>query len=99
MNTRELMTGKCCNCGKPSQKYNETFWKWSIAHILPKKLFESISRHELNWIELCLDCHNLYDRNWLTASKMSIFQLVIKRVILLMQFIEESEKDTFQKLF
>lgn len=49
---RKQLTGTCqCGCGEPSQKKNDAFFRASIAHIFPKRLFPSIMYHPLNWVE------------------------------------------------
>jgi len=47
------MTGKCVECGGKSTKGDKTYWKFSICHILPKRIFKSVATHPLNFIELC----------------------------------------------
>lgn len=88
---RYEMKGVCCNCGKVTQKDNDLFFMWSIAHVLPKKIFDSVAQNDDNWIELCIDCHTLYDRNWLTASKMPVFKLAIKKFNLFKEQIADRE--------
>lgn len=68
---RSEMTGWCkCGCGEKSQKHNNKFFRCSACHIFPKRLFESIRYHKLNWIELAWigGCHNNMDdgslENW-----------------------------------
>jgi len=89
---RKEMIGGCENCGKRSCKDNEKFWKWSIAHVLPKSIFKSVNKSQFNWIELCVDCHNTYDRDWETASKMPVFKLAIEKFNLFKDQIAEEEK-------
>lgn len=49
---RPRMTGTCqCGCCEPSQKKDDTFYRNCICHIFPKRIFKSIARHELNWVE------------------------------------------------
>lgn len=92
LDRRKEMIGFCKNCGKRSCKTNDKFWKWSIAHILPKNNFKSISLNKSNWIELCIDCHTLYDRDWETASKMFVWEYIIKKYNLFKDQIAEEEK-------
>lgn len=47
------MTGKCVECGGKTTKGDKKYWKYSICHILPKRLFKSVETHPLNFIELC----------------------------------------------
>ena len=76
---RKEMKGMCINCGCKSLAYNDKMFKWSIAHILPKNIFLSVRVHPLNWIELCEQCHTLFDRNLLTASKMNCWRFAVDR--------------------
>jgi hypothetical protein len=73
---RREMTGVCAECGNGTHRHSDVYFRFSIAHILPKKKsfgFPSVATHRDNWIELCINCHTKYDRNWLTASKMKVF--------------------------
>src|SRR5438270_13547789 len=56
---RKEMSGFCKNCGKPSSKNSNEYFRFSIAHILAKRknMFPSVALHPDNWIELCNDCH------------------------------------------
>lgn len=74
---RNKMTGKCSNCGGNTTKNNDKYFKWAIAHVFPKKIFDSVSKNDNNWIELCLRCHTLFDRNLATASEMKCFKLAV----------------------
>lgn len=89
---RKELKGTCLNCGKKSHKDNEKLWVHSIAHILPKSLFKSISKNNFNWIELCITCHTAYDRTWDEASKMPIFKLAKEKYNLFKEQIAEEEK-------
>lgn len=49
---RPKLSGTCqCGCGEPSQKKDDMYFRASIAHIFPKRLFPSIMYHPLNWVE------------------------------------------------
>lgn len=49
---RKKLTGTCaCGCGQNSQKQDDTFYRFCICHIFPKKDFESIKTNPLNWVE------------------------------------------------
>src|SRR5687768_5566704 len=49
---RVEMVGVCqCGCGMKSQKKDDLFFRHSAAHIFPKRIFESIAYHPLNWVE------------------------------------------------
>lgn len=49
---RNKMVGVCqCGCAQKSQKNDDTFYRFCICHIFPKRLFPSIATHPLNWVE------------------------------------------------
>jgi len=49
---RREMVGICqCGCGEPSQKKDDLYFRHSAAHIFPKRDFESVMYHPLNWVE------------------------------------------------
>jgi hypothetical protein len=78
------MTGKCQHCGKSSCNNSDQYFKFSIAHILPKKIFKSVATHPLNWVELCFwspSCHTNYDNFSLDITELNCFDLVIERFI------------------
>lgn len=76
---REEMTGACMETGVKTAKFNDSFFVFSIAHILPKEHFRSVATHPLNWIELSIESHTLFDRNWATAAKMKCFAIAKER--------------------
>lgn len=92
---RKEMTGKCINCGSSTHPDNEKYWKWSIAHILPKSLFPSIAKDKDNWMELCIDCHTKYDSNWMTASGMKVWSCAIKKMN---SFVSKLTKEELRRL-
>src|SRR5688572_6665827 len=52
--------GFCLHCGGKTCKGNPKYYKFSIAHLLPKRFFKSVKTHPLNWLELCYfgsSCH------------------------------------------
>lgn len=69
------MTGVCIegDCKNMTNKYNNEYFKWSIAHVVPKKLIPSVATHPENWLELCWQHHSEYDSNFEKASKMQCF--------------------------
>lgn len=61
---RKEMIGVCqCGCGNKSQKNDDMYFRHSAAHIFPKKDFESIMYHPLNWVERAFwgGCHGVMD--------------------------------------
>lgn len=68
---RKRMTGKCFICGGKTEKDNDDKYKFSIAHLFPKKptMFPSIATHPSNWLELCFhnnSCHTNFDSGKIT---------------------------------
>lgn len=78
---RKTMTGVCCNCGGRSLKNDDKRWKYSAAHILPKRpsMFPSVATHPLNVLELCWQCHHDFDSSWDKASKMPCFVIAVEK--------------------
>jgi hypothetical protein len=80
---RRAMTGLCANCGKPSCKNSDQYFKHSIAHILPKAYVKSVATNEFNWLELCFwgenSCHTQMDNGLLDLTEMACWdEIVIK---------------------
>lgn len=91
---RLLMTGNCMHCGSPTTKYDNFFYKFSIAHIFPKAYFKSIRTHPKNALELCFwgnSCHTNYDNGILTIEKMNCYDTIKERIIALFPHIDPCE--------
>lgn len=61
---RKKMVGVCqCGCAKKSSKNEDDYYRCSICHIFPKRIFKSIANHELNWVERNFwdGCHSNMD--------------------------------------
>lgn len=61
---RKRMVEVCqCGCGQVSQKKDDIYFRHSIAHIFPKRLFPSVMYHPLNWVERRFwgGCHGVMD--------------------------------------
>jgi 5-methylcytosine-specific restriction endonuclease McrA len=58
-----MMPGHCENC----DDYLNPYAPWSarayVAHIVPKRHFESVMVHPLNCLFLCIDCHTKFDNS------------------------------------
>lgn len=64
---RSRMVGKCLFCGGKTEKNNDKYYKFSIAHLFPKKptMFPSVATHHSNFLELCHfgnSCHTNFDQ-------------------------------------
>lgn len=92
---RSEMKGVCLHCGEPTTKNQDSWYRASIAHILPKRLFRSISTHPLNWVELCFwknNCHGNYDHHTLDITEMNCYDLIIERFIAMYPDIAPKER-------
>lgn len=92
---RKEMGGKCLHCSDPSCKTNDEYFKFSIAHILPKRIFKSVATHPLNWIELCFwgkSCHTNMDNNMLDLIDLNCFDTVIQRFVAMYPEIDLKER-------
>jgi hypothetical protein len=68
---RKEMTGKCLFCNGKTEKYNDSTFKRSIAHLLAKRgnMFPSVAQNPDNWLELCFygnSCHTNLDNGMIT---------------------------------
>lgn len=92
---RKEMVGLCAHCGDKSCKDSDQYFKFSIAHILPKNLFKSVKTHPQNWIELCFwnkSHHTNYDNKTLDLMELNCFDTVIKRFVAMYPDIAANEK-------
>ncbi len=92
---RKEMTGVCMHCGGKTCKDDDKLFKFSIAHILPKGIFESVATHPQNWIELCFwnkSCHTNFDNNILDMMDLNCFDTVIERFKAIYPSIDKKER-------
>jgi len=92
---RKEMKGKCANCNGDSCKYYDKYYKFSIAHLLPKAYFPSVATHPDNWIELCHfgnSCHTNYDNKMIDLIDLNCFDTVIQKFTKIYPFIAAEEK-------
>lgn len=92
---RTEMQGVCLHCGEKTTKHQDQWYKASIAHLLPKRLFKSIATHPLNWIELCFwerNCHAQFDDFKLDITELNCYDLVIERFIAMYPDIDPKER-------
>ncbi len=96
---RLQMTGNCLNCNRNSSKDSDIYYKYSIAHILPKSEtngFPSVATDPNNWLELCIDCHTRYDSNWENARKMEVWQYAKFKFSLFKHKVTEKHKKALE---
>lgn len=92
------MTGKCVECGEKSCKGDPVYWKFSICHILPKKIFKSVKRHPLNFIELChfgKSHHNNFDTlgyEWAKEHMPKAWEIIVQRFKIIYPAIVPAER-------
>lgn len=92
---RKEMTGQCSHCGDPSCKNSDQYYKFSIAHILPKNLFKSVKTHPQNWIELCFwnkSHHTNFDNKTLDIMELNCFDEVIRKFVAIYPDIAPKER-------
>jgi len=92
---RKEMSGECMHCSGKTTKHQDSWYKCSIAHLLPKRFFKSVATHPLNWIELCLwnnNCHQQYDNFILDITDMNCFNTIIERFIAIYPDIDQKER-------
>lgn len=92
---RKELTGVCSHCGGRSCKDSDQYWKFSIAHILPKAYFPSVATHKDNFIELCFfnnSCHTQMDNKMLDIIDMNCWDTIVERFLRMYPFIAKDEK-------
>jgi hypothetical protein len=89
---RKEMCTYCAECGKHTFKNNDKQYKWSICHLLPKSIFESVATHKDNCIFLCWLHHQELDSSWDNAKKMFIWDEVKYKVQSFLHLVTEKHK-------
>lgn len=92
---RRVMTGVCEHCGGITEKKNDKTFHFSICHILPKHLFDSVKTHPLNKIELCYygnSCHTNFDNYIIDITDLNCFDQVVERFIAIYPSIAKEER-------
>jgi hypothetical protein len=98
---RKEMIGVCANCGGVTNKNDDKYYRFNIAHILPKAKFKSVATHQLNFMELCFfgnSCHSLVDNKdgW---GKTKCFDEVKRRFEIMLPLIADEELKYIPKEF
>lgn len=91
-NQISMMPKECENCGAYLNHYAPWSARAYIAHIVPKRHFESVMVHPLNRLFLCVDCHTNFD-NWLNKEviKMRCWSIAVSRFEKFKSLIEPDE--------
>jgi hypothetical protein len=96
IDARGRLVGVCqCGCGAPSQKFDDDFFHYSVAHIFPKSKFDSIKSHPANFVERNYwnGCHrNMDDRSLDLWPNMADWDDIVAKYYILLPFIPESER-------
>lgn len=103
---RKEMTGKCCFCGGKTERDNDDTYKFSIAHLLPKRknMFPSVACHGENWLELCHfgnSCHQNFDSGMITwefIRDSKEWELIVAKFKKIYPFIPEMERRNIPEL-
>lgn len=91
------MPYNCENCNQPLQAFNKFAKRSCAAHILPKSLFPSISTNEDNILFMGAGflggchCHDTFDSDANTRSKMKVFPIALERFEKLKQYLTNKE--------
>lgn len=85
---RRDLVGTCqCGCGSKSQKKDDTYYRHCICHIFPKRLFKSVARHPLNFVERAFwgGCHtNMDDQSiekWVGMADWDDIKAKVERIV------------------
>lgn len=79
------------------EKIGKLKWRSCQAHLLPKRHFRSLQTHPLNGMVLgsgysgLCHCHDNYDASWEKASKMYIWNEVVRRFKIMYPLITQDE--------
>jgi hypothetical protein len=95
---RKLMVGVCqCGCCEPSQKKDDIYFRHSVAHIFPKRLFPSIMYHPLNWVERRFwgGCHSIMDDTSMDRwPNMADWESIKEKFYILAPLLTDEERAT-----
>lgn len=95
LDRRKELTGKCKHCGGRTCKGDPLYYKHSVCHILPKRLFPSVATHPLNSIELCFwnnNCHAAMDNNILDMTDMHCWNEIVEKFVKMYPDIDPKER-------
>lgn len=91
---------KCTFCGAKTDSKNDEFYRRAIAHLLPKRDikqggFPSVATHDENWVELCWQCHDNFDRSmisWETLADSHEWILLSEKLHQVLPCVAEEER-------
>jgi 5-methylcytosine-specific restriction endonuclease McrA len=91
-------TGYCSECNRKVEKSVFQYAAMTVAHILPKRdnCCPSVKTHPLNFIILCPDCHNDFDKaSWEEKELMGCWNTVRDRLVMVWPDLADGEKRHF----
>lgn len=103
---RTKMCGRCLFCNGKTEASNDETYRRSIAHLLPKAIFESVATHPCNWIELCFfgeSCHTNFDNGIISLEMIkdsAEWGIIREKLLILLPLVslEERKNKLFSKL-
>ena len=94
----KMSSGYCSECNRKVETKVFQYAAMTVAHILPKRdnCCPSVKTHPLNFIILCPDCHNDFDKaNWEEKELMGCWPIVRDRLVMAWPNLAENEKRHF----
>lgn len=101
LDRRSEMVGKCANCGGQTNKDDDKYYRYCIAHLLPKAYVKSVATHPDNWLELCYfgkGCHSMLDNSMIDLIDLNCFDSVIEKFVKIYPHIATEEKRRIPKV-
>jgi hypothetical protein len=100
---RKKMKGHCLFCNGKTEKDNDEKFRFSIAHLLPKRPinkggFPSVGTNENNWIELCHfgnSCHTNFDTGtitWEFIKDSKEWEVIKEKLLTVLPMVADEEK-------
>lgn len=95
---RKRMVNVCqCGCARKSSKMEDEFYRCSICHIFPKRIFKSIADNDYNWVERNFwdGCHgNMDNRSMDKWVNYADWDDIKEKYFILAPLLTEDEKKT-----
>lgn len=94
----KISSGHCAECGCKVEKNIFQYAVMTVAHLLPKRdnCCPSAKTHPLNFIILCPDHHDMFDRaSWDEKELMGCWETVRDRLMFVYPDLAEEEKRHF----
>lgn len=95
---RPKMKNKCLFCGEPTMKHDDEKFHFSLAHLLPKSIFKSVSMHPSIIIELCFynnSCHTNFDNGvitWEFIKDSKEWEVIKEKLLEVLPLVAEEER-------